>query len=124
MQQIGSRPVSMNTAVAASLDGDRVAIYASKPFRMTVLGEPVTLESGEEIPLPAGGVVARDERYVRLTTPCGFVLEVRPGERSLSLRLGLPANAKSVGLLGNLDGMVENDLSLAQGECADPARRV
>ena len=49
MQPVRSRPVSMSTAVAASLNGDRVAIYAGKPFRLPLQGKPATLEPGEEI---------------------------------------------------------------------------
>lgn len=111
-----SRPVSTGTAVAVRVNGDVVGFYTGKTSRLLVLGLERTIDAGGSIRLPGGGLITRDERRYRLTSPDGFVLEVRAGTtRSLNLKIGLPINTKSVGLLGNFDGDTTNDIRAAAG---------
>lgn len=109
------RTISLGMAVAVRLHGDVVSLYAGRPPRLVVKGAPTALEVGGGVRLPGGALVMRPERFYRITTPEGFVLEVSPYGSHLNLRLGLPRTWRSVGLLGDLDENHDNDLRTATG---------
>lgn len=110
-----TRPVSLGSAAAVRVNGDVVGFYIGKPPKLFVLGVEKTINAGSSIRLPGGGLLTRDRQRYRLTSPEGLVVEVRPSSLSLNLKIGLPINTKSVGMLGNFDGDRTNDIQAATG---------
>lgn len=105
----GSRVVSVNTAVAMNVVGDRVAVYL-QPRRILVNG--AVLEDGPSIALPHGGHLEVDGAIVRVSWPDGSTVRASTRGSYLDVKVLLASShANDVeGLLGDFDGSSANDL--------------
>ena len=118
----GSKVVSMNTAAAMRVAGDRVAIYKGRPLTVRVNGRPVLLGK-KELRLPHGGTVRPLRRgEVEVVWPDGSVARVVP---TLDLMINVivslsgSRSGKVTGLLGNADGNFDNDFVTRRGRRLD-----
>ncbi len=112
----GSDRVSVNTAAAMNVAGDRVGIYLDRSPRLYVNGAPVTLD-GERLDLANGGaVVAASPGYV-VRWPIGFVVSVRPRGSFINIGMARPAGSvlTYAGLLGNMNGDPADDIFTRAG---------
>lgn len=114
--------VSVNTAAAMSVAGDRVGVYLNGPDQLVINGEARELGSGQ-IGLPNGGCVARVEdrkgrTVYHVVWPDGFNTAVTVnGTKYLNVGVSTGASRRTyVGLVGSPDGNTANDLTLRTGE--------
>lgn len=120
----GSKTASLNTAVAANISGDRVAIDGAQSVPLHINGDPATVPV-EGIALPNGGRVAIEGRSLyTLTWPDGSVIQVADWNydaRWLEVHLSLADGRAGTteGLLGDADGDPGNDLTAADGTVFD-----
>ena len=117
-----SQLVSVNSAVAMRVAGDRVGFSVDHDPGLYVNGVAAALEQGAT-PLPAGGVVeAADGLYI-ITWPDGSSVRIRPLGDYFDLEVSVPGTRRGrvVGLLGNFDGIPENDLVTRNGKALDAA---
>jgi hypothetical protein len=107
--------VSVNTAVAASVAGDRVAFYAGSNLRID--GVPRDIAGSTK--LPHGGGLANDEGTYTLTWPTGEELVVSTTWNMLvnvEYRPSLNGPRRRIhGLLGTHDDKPDNDLTTRSG---------
>ncbi|HSB75542.1 MAG TPA: hypothetical protein VLC12_07830, partial [Terriglobales bacterium] len=94
--------VTINTAVAANVNGDRVGVYAKEPSFLTVNGKPVEGVEWEQH-LPHDGFVQRHAGLVVIRWPDGGRLTVRRIVNSLNY--GFEPNPASGLKMGGLLGM-------------------
>lgn len=118
----GSDVVSMNTAAAMRVAGDRVAIYKGQPLAVRVNGRPVLLEA-TDVRLPKGGVI-RPLSYGQIDVlwPDGTVVRVSPPTNiaiDLTVSLGPKWLGKVSGLLGDNDGKAADDFRTRSGKVLD-----
>ena len=125
----GSQVVSVNTAAAMDVDGDRVGLYLAD-------GGVRTLVDGEALPagtttttLPGGGRIDLDAagRVATVTWPDGsFVSATYPDGSYLTMRVSLPAARQGhlVGLLGDSNGSAADDHVSRDGEVVPPGTPV
>lgn len=108
--------VSVNTAVAASIAGDRVAFYAGSAPRID--GVPHAIVGSNK--LPHGGGLSNDEGTYTLTWPTGEELVVSTTWNMLVNVDYRPSQAGARrqvrGLLGTHDGKPSNDLTTRSGK--------
>jgi RHS repeat-associated protein len=117
--------VSINTAVAASVAGDRVAVYIDDERPLVVDGK-VEMTTDLSVRLPHGGIVERHGSIVTIDWPGGSRLVVaRQLGAGAHLDYGFtpgPSIGPTLsGLLGSADGDVSNDLTGRDGVRLDPA---
>ena len=122
---LGGTVVTLNTAVAANVDGDRVGIYADEPSFLVVNGRAVDAVDVAER-LPQGGSLERHGGLVAITWPDRSRLTVSRDASSLNLGfVPSPAVGPSLrGLLGSANGDPTDDLTARDGavlSLADPA---
>jgi len=107
-----SRQVTINTAVAFKIDGDRVEMRAGQVMILLVNGKKQALSTAT---LPGGGQVAvdQDQGLITLTWKNGSIAYIQAtGTYGLSMSLQ-PADtlsSKLEGLLGDANGDTKNDL--------------
>jgi hypothetical protein len=108
--------VSVNTAVAASVAGDRVAFYAGSDPRVD--GEPQRIVGTTK--LPHGGGLVNEEGTYTLTWPTGEELVVSTTWNILVNVTYRPSDKRPRrhvrGLLGTHDSTVKNDLTTRWGK--------
>ena len=118
----GSKVVSMNTAAAMRVAGDRVAIYKGRPLTVRVNGRQVLLGK-KELRLPHGGTVKPLRRgEVEVVWPDGSVARVVPTLDlmiDVIVSLSSSRSGKVTGLLGNADGNFDNDFVTRRGRRLD-----
>ncbi len=104
--------VSVNVGFAFDVNGDDVSTVFTPDGLLTlyVNGEPQT--APEEIDLPEGGRIVVESRFYRISWPDGSLAEITDRSSFLDLSLGLNSRHTGLmsGLLGNFDGIAENDL--------------
>jgi len=134
-QKPESDRVSLNTAVAMNVHGDRVAIYASDfpdgnsatPVRVS--GQPVYVNNGIYF-LPRGGTIENNGKTYTITWPTGEKVQAkisRSGRMdfmNLSVHV-FPCSALYNGILGNANGNPNDDFgdrgnSMASSTIFDP----
>lgn len=110
--------LSANTAVAALVGSDRVAIHAGDPPSLTVEGIPRRIEG--TLDLTQGGRVVLDKNVYTLIWPTGERLVVNASFSALvnvSYVPGTRGKARRLhGLIGTPDGNPNNDFLTRQGE--------
>ncbi|AKJ03901.1 F5/8 type C domain-containing protein [Archangium gephyra] len=114
-----SRQVSINTAVAAALGADRVALYVGRTTPLLVNGVATPLAEGATLNLTGGGKVSlRGSRYT-FTWPAstGEHLDVELAADHLDLHPALPASRKGQvrGLFGDFNGERSDDVATRTG---------
>ncbi len=120
----GSAVVSVNTAVAANVAGDRVGVYASAGGLQLHVGGVATAPSSGARRLAHGGTVSPlEDGSFDIGWPDGSELVVRPigpWGLSVSLELAEARRGRVEGLLGDFDGRPANDLVVRGGGVIPP----
>jgi RHS repeat-associated protein len=98
-------PVTVNTAVAANVNGDRIGVYVKEPAFLVINGVPLA-DPDVERRLPHGGKVVRHGGTVILTWPDNSRLSIIRVAESLNYTFDPVSNADTnlVGFLGNANG--------------------
>ncbi|WP_436491821.1 M91 family zinc metallopeptidase [Actinokineospora sp. HUAS TT18] len=107
--------VSVDTAAAMSVAGDRLAFYATGgALTVRLDGKPFVLD--KETRLPRGGVVRPSAEDFEVSWPDGSRVWVEPlGGNALNVTVSLAAARRPSGLFGDTDGSQANDLTTRQG---------
>jgi choice-of-anchor C domain-containing protein len=117
----GSQLVSVNTATAMDVNGDRVGIYLTSTGIRTRLDGEVVDVGATALPLPGGGSIRHDAagRLEIVSWPDGTTVTASyvPGSY-ITLRLSVPAQrlGNLAGLLGDADGTRSDDLRARGGD--------
>lgn len=113
----GSYQVTVNTAVAMKVAGDRVGVYLERSPQLVVNGTPTPF-SGGRIDLPNGGAVLDAAPGYLIRWPNGFLVSVRPQSSFLDIGMSRPENSTLSyrGLLGNLNGDPADDFFARGGQ--------
>lgn len=113
----GSDRVSINTAVAMNVAGDRVGVYLDRSPQLYVNGVP-TASSGRRIDLPKGGAVFFSGGTYVIRWPNGFRVSAVARVPFLDLGMLKPAGStlSYAGLLGNMNGVPGDDFFTKSGE--------
>lgn len=108
-------PVTVNTAVAANVNRDRIAVYVKEPAFLMLNGLPVS-ETDVERRLPHGGKLERHGGYVAITWPDGGRLSITRVADSLNYAYdpGVQRRAEFGGMLGALK-VTPNDIAARDG---------
>ena len=104
--------ITVNTAVAANIDGTKVSIHLGG-----VLYVDDNIHAGD-IVLEGGGGVAQTNSGYRLTWQDGSVVDVAVGRGSMRVSFAFndQHREKITGLVGNWDGDSSNDIRVRNGE--------
>ena len=99
---MGGTEITFNTAVATSVDGDRVGVYAKEPAFVMINGKPVNATDVEES-LPNGGKLKLHGATVNLTWRDGTQLNLVRIGRTLDYAITSAPNSQTnfTGLLGD-----------------------
>ena len=117
----GTTTVTLTQAVAMLVAGDRVGIYADRNRRLVINGEIMTRSDVAER-LPGGGVVEAHGSEITVDWPDGSRMTVHIYASFMNYNF-TPSDALApvlVGVLGNRDGNVSNDLTTSAGVVLDP----
>lgn len=109
--------VSVNTAVAMNVAGDRVAVYAHPSPRLYINGVVAASPDGR-IALPNGGVVTvAGGADFRVRWPNGFQVSAFAYGPWINIGMSRPAGAalSYAGMLGNMNGDPDDDLFTRSG---------
>ena len=111
-----SQRISYCTAVAAMVDGAKVAIHLKPQIQLYVNGQATTLEPGRRMSLgKAGGISFANDSWV-ITWPDSTTAQIKPNAAHLDLFVGPGKSAGTLaGLLGNADGNPTGDLVARNG---------
>lgn len=105
---VGDRnDVSVVQAVAVNVEGDRVGFYRGQDPITYINGTPTPL-TNEVIYLPNGGRVGIDGSTYKVGWPNGAVVGLRG--TTLTIYLTQEQQNKVIGILGNADGISQNDI--------------
>jgi len=115
---LGFTTMSVNTAVAASVAGDRVVVYARKDPPVWIDGTPRVIGSSEG--LSRGGTVTNDGGVFVIRWPTGEELTVLTAWKALVNVSYRPSESRPRshvrGLLGTHDSNAANDLTTRSGK--------
>lgn len=106
-------PVTINTALAANINGDRIGVYVKEPSSLLLNDTPVTEFEISET-LPHGGLLQRHGGVLLIRWPDnGGILSVTrlPDSLNYSFQPGSKANRNFGGLLGNASGAPDKIVS-------------
>lgn len=117
-----SRRVSVNTAVATEIGGQRAAIYAGEATPLWIDGVPTSLADGASTAVGSGTALRSGETIV-IVYPSGEQLHVRLRGGRMDVRVNIsPERAPDIltagavaGLLGDADGSTSNDIAMRGG---------
>ncbi|GEM48227.1 VWD domain-containing protein [Deinococcus cellulosilyticus] len=114
----GSSTVSVNTAVATSMNGFKAGIYigAAPNLRMGPAGTPTAVPAGG-LNMGGGYTIHQAGNKYTFSYPGGEKMEATLNGSYIDVKLILPPSAQSrvKGLLGNFDGNTANDFALRSG---------
>jgi hypothetical protein len=110
-------PVTVNTAVAAEIDGDRVGVYAAEPKFLLVNGLPQEALELERV-LPHGGTLVRRGSLVIVAWKDGSRLTVHRFGRTLNYVFDGAPHIGARGLLGSARDSA-NSLTSREGSILD-----
>ena len=121
----GSRLVSVNTATAMSVHGDRVGLYLTADGVRTLVDGEEVVASATPTALAGGGRIAFDTagRLITVYWPDGsFVSASYEAGSYITLRVSLASDRRGhvAGLLGDADGVRGNDHRSRSGDVVDP----
>lgn len=115
-----SRCVTGNSAVAMRIDGTQIQYHAGG--ELLINGEQSTLNANDAVLFP-NGLSVQLNQGLRVTDSRGNLIEISDKERYIDIRV----NAKGVmtkkieGLVGNFNGIVEDDFVLRSGKSISDA---
>ena len=111
-----SNRVSVNTAVATNIDGQRIGLYAGSDQALLINGNPIQLDSGKSLKVGDGYVYRKGTTYTILSGK-GERIEVTLFKNHLDLEVSLSSSrdGKVVGLLGNNNDNRNDDFALRDG---------
>lgn len=115
-QESYNKYISINTASAVRIKGDRVGVYVGDPLRVTLNGEELDLSDDEELVLPGGAVLSRKDKTIRVSSEKYAVETLTSGKWIYSIRVSVPEGTDSKGLLGNRNGDPKDDLRTSEGD--------
>jgi len=119
----GSKVVSINTAAAMRVAGDRVAVYRGLPLTVRVNGQPVRLGK-KDVKLPRGGTLRPlRQGQIDVIWPEGTVVRIiPPTDVAIDIIVSLATSrlGKVRGLLGDNDGNTADDVETRSGSRLDP----
>jgi hypothetical protein len=112
-----SRTVSIQSALAMNVSGDRVGVYLGRSPALYVNGEPTVLTEGM-LSLPSGGAIESALNGYVVLWPDESRTEIAVQSSYLDFRLIVPASrvGELEGLLGNFDGSRVDELATRDGE--------
>ncbi|MEM6783393.1 MAG: hypothetical protein AAF624_06620 [Bacteroidota bacterium] len=129
-EAVPGRPhVSVNTAAVMDVGGDTVGFYAQESPHLYVNGEGMMMNQ-DKMGLPNGGCLyflgqRGEKRNYLVVWPGGafmsrIILNPSRGVMNIGVARGESSSVSVVGLLGNLDGNPDNDLTSRGGETLSP----
>ena len=110
-----STTVSINTAVAMNVAGDRVGVYLNRSPALYINGVPTTIEN-QVIQLPSGGIMYFPEGNAsteyRIRWPSGFIANIYLKSSYINIGVSKPEGYTETlkGVIGNLDSNPDNDV--------------
>jgi RHS repeat-associated protein len=110
-----SRVVSVNTAAAMNVAGDRIGIYVGRDPALYINGVPTSLLGSQS--LPQGGQISFLSGTYTVTWPDGSLVRARVTPSYLDVKV-LPRNTRQgrfQGLLGDFDAQIGNELVIRNG---------
>jgi hypothetical protein len=112
-----SRHVTVITAAALDVGGDRVEVGLQRLPALHVNGSPLVPGAGPVL-LPGGGTIELQQGAYRVLWPDGSQVRVTPRAGYLNLKVQLSGERREAveGLLGDFDGVRENDLTSRAGQ--------
>jgi RHS repeat-associated protein len=120
-EPLQGRLVSLNTAAATVVDGQRVGFYAKVEPLVSIDGTPTALADGESVSVGGGRIIRNANRYT-LLYPSGDQVQIVFSDsllygKYLSLNLALTGDHRGnlVGLLGSNNGIPDDDFALRDG---------
>lgn len=121
-----STKVTVNTAVAMNVSGDKVGIYLKKAEPVIVNGLEEKIENYSFLDLPNGGKIYHlaSNKY-RIVWPNGFIVGVTKYQSHLNFGVSNyeSINSEFGGILGNLDNNENNEIISRDGnELQEPVR--
>ena len=118
----GTTTVTLTAAIAMLVVGDRVGIYADKDRRLIINGE-IETRSDVAVRLPGGGVVEAHGSEITVDWPNSsrLIVHIYASFLNYDFTPSEPLAPVLVGVLGNRDGNVANDLTTSTGVVLDPA---
>jgi Ca2+-binding RTX toxin-like protein len=119
-----SSPVAFHTAIATSLGGQQVNLFADEDLPLRIDGNPVDLASGATLPLSNGSIIRDGDSYT-ITDNNDNEIKITLRDNSyryLDIESVLSDNLTNsvIGLLGNNNGEASDDLSLSDGTVLTP----
>lgn len=124
-EKVPKQELSLNTAVAAKIGGDRIGYYAPTGGKseavLRVNGEVVTLKD-ETVKLPDGGFLQKQGTEYTIESSRGEQVIIRPikvaGLQFVNVTVTVPRDyqGQMAGLLGDFDNNVNNDLKTRSGK--------
>lgn len=114
----GSRvDVSVAQAVAVKVDQDRVGYYSGLEPPLKINGVAKDLPKGESMSLPSGGKVEHVGSTYRITGTDNSAVDIRYSTVDMFIAIRVPPikQGKVIGLFGNADNNIANDLTLRDG---------
>ncbi len=115
-----SNVVSVNTAVAMNVNGDRVGVYLGRSPELYVNGQPTEM-ADVTLDLENGGRIYRLDRSSRIDYvvewPNGFLTSAKLSRSYMDVGVSKPEELQAAfeGLVGNLNGQATDDLRTRQG---------
>ena len=112
----GSDRVTINTATAMNVAGDRVGVYLARSPQLYINGTPTPF-NGERIDLPNGGAVLDADPGFLIRWPSGFLASARPRRSFMDIGVAKPEGSTLAyaGLLGNMNGNPSDDIFTRSG---------
>lgn len=115
-----SSSVSMNTAVATKIDGQRVAFYGGEKTPLLVDGKPTDIPDNSSISVGSGSIHRKGKTYRVVLNKAGeqLVVDISNGSNPLldvNTYLAQGREGQIVGLGGNNNGKTDDDIALRDG---------
>ncbi|OIP72722.1 MAG: hypothetical protein AUK43_02475 [Oscillatoriales cyanobacterium CG2_30_40_61] len=114
-----SSSVSMNTAVATKIDGQRVAFYGGEKTPLLVDGKPTDIPDNSSISVGSGSIHRKGKTYRVVLNKAGEQLVVDINESNplldVNTYLAQGREGQIVGLGGNNNGKTDDDITLRDG---------